>query len=86
MSSFLGVTIYNLIYTYFLEVFENKNKIVGISVLSITFFIIFPSFLYLRNYLLNLEESSFLVLLPFAILSCFTTLFLPETLHQGLKT
>ena len=75
---------YFVFMVYLVEIFETKNRMLGVALSQASNYFLFPVWLYIKNQLINHDLNPIHALLPFAVIASISTIFLRETLDQEL--
>lgn len=75
----------NLIWTYSIEIYESKNRMIGISILTLLVFSFLPILFDLKRFLEFYDFHPILVTVPCAFLARFFLFFLKETINEGIN-
>ena len=75
----------SVVWTYAIEVFESKNRMIGISLLTLLLFIVIPTLYYFKRYFELYGLHPVLVSVPCALIAKLALTFLHETIDDTIN-
>ena len=76
---------YFMFMVYLVEVFDTKNRMLGVALSQTLNFFIFPVWLFFKEKLIDFHLNPIIAVIPFALIALFSTIFLEETLNKQLN-
>lgn len=76
---------YFVFMVFLVEIFETKNRMIGVAISQCSNFFIFPLWIHVKGILLDNTLNPIHALVPFAICALICTFFLKETLNLELS-